>query len=324
MLPESKIFETFDFSVLDDPNYGEDAVREDLISPLLKALGFQPKGRQRMQRSQTLIHPFVMIGSQKRKINIIPDYTLWYDDQAILILDAKRPSEPIVKSVHVEQAFSYAIHPDVRTKSYALCNGREFVLYDIDRFDPVFQIELKKLADGWTDVLKHLSPEALLDHHHRVFLPDLGIFLKNAGFGQFQDITLTDSRIQSLGRTLGGGLTATAAHEMIPGTGFQGSFDMPYHVLPAILSCLPEPAAKIVEKALLPLGSQVYIGGIIEITWSFELGDEIQHGLYKDDPILPLIVRVIRSISRREALDLPLDGIPPDVVNVPSIVKHLL
>jgi hypothetical protein len=57
-----------------------------------------------------------MIGSQKRAIHIIPDYTLWYDDQAVLVLDAKKPSAALVKSEHVEQVFSYAIHPDVRPR----------------------------------------------------------------------------------------------------------------------------------------------------------------------------------------------------------------
>jgi hypothetical protein len=50
-----RMFEDFDFSVLDDPSYKEDAVREDLVAPLLKALGYQPTGKQRMQRSQSLI-----------------------------------------------------------------------------------------------------------------------------------------------------------------------------------------------------------------------------------------------------------------------------
>jgi hypothetical protein len=172
------MFSNFDFSALESVHYKEDAVREDLISPLLKALGYQPTGKQRMQRSQSLLHPFVMIGSQKRKVYIIPDYTLFYDDQVVLVLDAKRPSESIIKSEHVEQAFSYAIHPEIRARSYALCNGHELVLYDIDRSGPVFQVKMAEIEQSWNEVLKHLSPEALLNHYHREFRPDLGIFLK--------------------------------------------------------------------------------------------------------------------------------------------------
>ena len=114
-----------DFTVLDDPSFKEDAVREELIAPLLRRLGYLPTGRLRVVRSKPLTHPFVMIGSKKYPVKIVPDYTLMVDEEALLVLDAKAPSEPIIKSHHVEQAFSYAIHPEIRSSTYGLCNGRE-------------------------------------------------------------------------------------------------------------------------------------------------------------------------------------------------------
>jgi hypothetical protein len=316
------IFRDFDFGVLDSPNYKEDAVREDIVAPFLKALGYQPSGEQRMERSKALTHPFVMIGSQKRKINIVPDYTLFQGDQPILVLDAKRPSEPIVKSEHVEQAFSYAIHPDIRTRSYALCNGHELVLYDVEKSEPVLQVRMDSLGENWNLVLRHLSPVALANHHHRSFLPDLGIFLKNAGFTSSQQITFPNSRIQMLGHTIGGGLTACAAHEILEGEPFQGSFDMPMKVLPALLSCLPEEAARPTTKALQSTGAHVWVGGVIEVNWTFELGHE-QTGLYEHDPLIPLVVRVIRGVARAESLGVPPDGLPPEILNLQSLLNFL-
>jgi hypothetical protein len=316
------MFEDFDFAALDNPSYKEDAVREDLVAPLLKALGYQPTGRQRVQRSQSLVHPFVMIGSQKRKINIIPDYTLWYDDRAVLVLDAKKPSEVLTKSGHVEQAFSYAIHPEVRTKSYALCNGRELVLYDIDRFEPVFRVQMNQLADQWTELLKHLSPEALIDHHHRIFQADLGIFLKNAGFNGSHEITFANSRVASLAITTGGVLTASAGHKMVEDIGFQGSFDMPIELLPVIVSCLPAEASGMITKALRSPHDVVWVGGAIEITWTVKLGVE-ETGLYKHDPLIPLIVTAIRDVSRTEPIQSTPDGLPGHILNVPGILSYL-
>lgn len=314
------MFADFDFSALDDPNYKEDAVREDLVAPLLRALGYQATGNHRMQRSKSLPHPFVMIGSQKRKINVVPDYTLFNGEQAILVLDAKRPSEAVLNPAHVEQAFSYAIHPDIRARSFALCNGRELALYDIDRSGPVFQIKLNKLGEAWTKVLKHLSPEALLDHHHRAFLPDLGIFLENAGFDLSQDITFIDARITSLGRTQGGILTATASP--IDGMGFAGSFDMPAKALPTILSCLPPQAAAMATKALdLPL-SYVWVGGVIEITWTVRLGMK-ETGLYRHDPLIPLFVTAIHRVSRGDPLGEPPDSIPTGTLNLSTVLQYL-
>jgi Type I restriction enzyme R protein N terminus (HSDR_N) len=315
------MFSDFDFSALDSVHYKEDAVREDLISPLLKALGYQPTGKQRMQRSQSLLHPFVMIGSQKRKVYIIPDYTLFYDNQVVLVLDAKRPSESIINSEHVEQAFSYAIHPEIRAKSYALCNGHEFMLYDIDRSGPVFRVKMTEIEQCWTEVLKHLSPEALLNHYHREFRADLGIFLKNAGFSESQDITFVDTRISSLGQTTGGVLTATTGAE-IDGMGLQASFDMPMDVLPAILSCLPPQAAAMVTNALAAPGSSVWIGGVVEINWTVRLGKE-EFGHYKHDPLIPLVVNTIRGVTRATSIGVPQDGLPPDTLNIPTILQYM-
>lgn len=316
------MFEDFDFSVLDDPNYKEDAVREDLVAPLLRELGYQPSGRQRMQRSQSLVHPFVMIGSQKRLIHIVPDYTLWYDDQAVLVIDAKKPSESLIKSTHVEQAFSYAIHPTVRTKSYALCNGRELVLYDIDRSDPVFRVQMNEVTHRWIDVLKHFSPQALLNHHHRNFQADIGIFLKNAGFDSSHEITFPNSRVTSLAITSGGALTASAGHQMVEGIGFQGSFDMPLKVLPAILSCLPAEASTMVTKALKGPHSMVWVGGVIEMAWTVRLGVE-EIALHKHDPLIPLIVRAIHGVSRAEPIQATPDGLPGHILNLPGILSYL-
>jgi hypothetical protein len=315
------MFSNFDFSALESVHYKEDAVREDLISPLLKALGYQPTGKQRMQRSQSLLHPFVMIGSQKRKVYIIPDYTLFYDDQVVLVLDAKRPSESIIKSEHVEQAFSYAIHPEIRARSYALCNGHELVLYDIDRSGPVFQVKMAEIEQSWNEVLKHLSPEALLNHYHREFRPDLGIFLKNSGVSESQDIAFVDTRISSLGQTTGGVLTATTAAE-IDGMSLQASFDMPMDVLPVMLSCLPTQAATMVANALASPGSSVWVGGVIEMNWTVRLGKE-EFGHYKHDPLIPLLVTTIIGVTRAASYGAPQDGLPPETLNIPTILQYL-
>jgi len=66
------MFDGFDFKVLDDPAFKEDAVREEIIAPILRRLGYQPSGRARIQRSKTLTHPFVRIGVRRHPVNIVP------------------------------------------------------------------------------------------------------------------------------------------------------------------------------------------------------------------------------------------------------------
>ncbi len=118
----------FDFALLDSGEFKEDAVREEIVSPILKELGYSAGGLNRIVRSRSLSHPFVKIGSQERPVTIIPDYLLLAANKPAWILDAKAPGEPVTSGGHVEQAYSYAIHPDINSRYFALCNGREFAL----------------------------------------------------------------------------------------------------------------------------------------------------------------------------------------------------
>ncbi|WP_210412559.1 type I restriction enzyme HsdR N-terminal domain-containing protein [Leptospira meyeri] len=133
----------FNFELLDDPLFKEDSVREEIITPLLNSLGYSIQGENSIIRSKPLVHPYVYIGTKKHKVNIIPDYLLQYKTENHWVLDAKAPSENILDGKNVEQAFSYAIHKDIRVKYYALCNGKEFVLFHVSKWPPVLYINLK-------------------------------------------------------------------------------------------------------------------------------------------------------------------------------------
>jgi len=132
-------------------------VREVLILPLLKALGYD---ETQIIRSKALQHPFVKIGSKKRPINLVPDYLLQVADSYAWVLDAKAPQEAIREGDHVEQVYSYAIHPEVRAKFFALCNGKEFVLFRQEQEQPVLQFALRDIADHWENLATYLSPDS--------------------------------------------------------------------------------------------------------------------------------------------------------------------
>src|ERR1019366_9459330 len=102
------LFAHFDFNVLNESHYKEDAVREDIVAPILKKLGYSASGSNRMIRSKPLVHPFVQIGTKPHRVNIIPDYLLEVKGRYVFTLDAKAPNENIRKGRNVEQAFSYA------------------------------------------------------------------------------------------------------------------------------------------------------------------------------------------------------------------------
>ena len=60
-------------TIANDPDFKEDSVREVIILPIIKALGYT---QENIIRSKTLQHPFLKIGSKKRPVNLVPDYAL--------------------------------------------------------------------------------------------------------------------------------------------------------------------------------------------------------------------------------------------------------
>ncbi|MEZ5673538.1 MAG: type I restriction enzyme HsdR N-terminal domain-containing protein [Thiotrichaceae bacterium] len=153
----NQLFKHFDFAQLNSLISKEDSVREVLILPLLQRLGYE---QSQIVRSKALSHPFLKIGSKKRPITLIPDYLLKVADNYAWVLDAKAPHEAIKYGDNVEQIYSYSIHPEVRTKFFALCNGRAFALFRQDVAMPILDFELVDIADYFEELQRYLSPNS--------------------------------------------------------------------------------------------------------------------------------------------------------------------
>jgi hypothetical protein len=82
----------------------------------------------------------------------------WAINGMVETLDAKAPGEEIKSGHNVEQVYSYAIHPEIRVELFALCNGQEFILFDIHQKEPVLYFHLSELRHYWEDVQKYLAP----------------------------------------------------------------------------------------------------------------------------------------------------------------------
>ena len=153
------LFGNIDFKKIgDNPDFKEDSVREVIILPILKELGYK---QENIIRSKTLQHPFLKIGSKKRAINLVPDYTLKVEDNYAWVLDAKAPKEKIINDENVEQVYSYAFHPEIRSTYFALCNGTHFSLYrTADTDKPILFFPVDEIKDYWNDLKIYLSPDS--------------------------------------------------------------------------------------------------------------------------------------------------------------------
>ncbi|TAE17862.1 MAG: DNA methylase [Bacteroidetes bacterium] len=153
----TNLFANFDFRLLNSPDFKEDSVREVIILPILQHLGYM---NTNIVRSKALKHPFLKIGSKQRPINLVPDYLLKVEENYAWVLDAKAPNEDIAQGGNVEQVYSYAIHPEVRTKFFALCNGHEFALFRTDEAQPLVFFSLPEIDSHWDELERYLAPDA--------------------------------------------------------------------------------------------------------------------------------------------------------------------
>lgn len=86
-ISKEQLFGNPDFHGLSqNKDFLEDSVREVIILPILKELGYNADN---IVRSKKLVHPFIKAGSKKRPVNLVPDYALKVENNFAWILDAK-------------------------------------------------------------------------------------------------------------------------------------------------------------------------------------------------------------------------------------------
>jgi len=188
-----KLYTDFNFSLLEDPRFKEESVREELIAPLIRDLGYSNSGHTQVIRNHGLKHPFVSIGSSRKNITVIPDYLMQVNEKPAWVLEAKSPTEEITDIKHIEQTYSYAIHPEIRVNYFSLCNGRHFALYNISRPKPLFYFSLRAI-DLYRGMLKELlAPTNVFTYPDETLSKDLGLHIKRLGFSNSDTILIIGS-----------------------------------------------------------------------------------------------------------------------------------
>ncbi|MDR0518294.1 MAG: type I restriction enzyme HsdR N-terminal domain-containing protein [Fibromonadaceae bacterium] len=155
---KTKLFSNLDFNKIETEGFNEADVRAVIIDPILKELGFS---HENIMRNKALKSPFLKIGSKKRAVNLIPDYALKVESSFAWVLDAKASNQKIVNSDNVEQVYSYATHPEIRSNYFALCNGLEFACYrTTDTENPVLYFCICEIDEHWQALQNMLSSNA--------------------------------------------------------------------------------------------------------------------------------------------------------------------
>lgn len=283
----------FAFHVLDDPAFQEDSVREEIIVPILKGLGYRAEKPYRIIRSKKLLHPFVSIGSATKKIYLIPDYLLEVNGRFAWMLEAKAPTEDILNTKHVEQAYSYAIHSEIRVPYFALCNGREFVLYHISRPQPVIHFDMKAIPSYWDNLAKLLEPNNVLDYDFSL-KKDFGLHLKRLGFSEFSSLIFPDVPIGFIGKIASDQYSFGTGLNFNKGDHYVVTFDFNSEVMEQLQGKIPDRVIQILREPLAGAMKQItFADTVYRVTVDCRVGDKLEEN--EDEIFLPLwINRIVK------------------------------
>lgn len=288
------MFDHFDVSVFDDPEFKEDSVREEIVVPIIKRLGYRLSGPHRIARSKSLLHPFVMIGSKKHPIHIIPDYLLYSDGRPGFVLDAKKPAANLIKSKHVEQAYSYAIHPEVRVRFYALCNGRSLVAYDIYGLAPVFEIALENIDRYWNVINSVLCADNTSFAGPRQLAPDFGICVMKMGFDTGDTWLFPVTSILHFGRMTESEYTMTA-NITVGDVDHMASFDASPEVFERILEFTDEQNREFLKNVLVP-GQHTFAKRPIFLSLETTIGKPTRG---QHDTFVPFLIQTVERLGEQ-------------------------
>jgi hypothetical protein len=304
------MFSDFDPSLLSSPEFKEDSVREIVITPVLSRLGYTPSGLHQVVRSKSLTHPFIYVGTRKLPVTLIPDYTLISEHKPLCVLDAKRPSEDILSRNNVQQVYSYAIHPEIKSTTFALCNGRQLAVFSVDDSKPLLVVAFQEFESHWEEIERFLAPRFLKNPSLRKFAPDLGSAFVRLGLAKHAKIVMIGMQLNLFARVSDDLMTASA-NCLFADREHCVSVDFPPHLLDGILAGLPAPLGSQFRGALSRAPFQAAAELVIEIDAELTLGVEIDNGTER---FVPLVVRKVlasrfnHSPGHPEATDIP-DGV---------------
>lgn len=152
------------------PELNEQSVREEILAPILKALGYSSFGENQINRERTIRYPYTYLGRKGKKgeakLSAKPDYELDAGPNHRIVIEAKSTKADISED-DIDQAYSYAAHPEVKAVIYIVTNAKTFLIfhtYNANPYEPIRTLaysELKFLPEAFS----FLSPLSVQRHY---------------------------------------------------------------------------------------------------------------------------------------------------------------
>ncbi len=152
----------------DSPDFSsmnETDVRETIVRPLIESLGYKHGTDATIRTEVTLRYPRSFLGRKNPKkdpeLNGRADYICDVISYGRWVVEVKSPDEELSQDV-VEQAHTYAAHPEIAASHFLVTNGREFKLYQTSKLDePLLKWDYEMNKDDLLRFQNILSPDAV-------------------------------------------------------------------------------------------------------------------------------------------------------------------
>ncbi len=154
------------YGAFDFDRMNETDVRENILSRLLRELGYAHSTPADIITEQPLRYPRLSLGRKKPADPFLRgkvDYILEIDRRLRWVVEAKAPNAAVSIDDR-EQAWSYANHPEVRGIYALVSNGREFEIYRANEgphAPPILAFSYEQLEDHFQTLKNLLGPDSL-------------------------------------------------------------------------------------------------------------------------------------------------------------------
>ncbi len=158
-------FPDFNFTQLNETD-----IREEIIAPLLRHLGYRSGTTHNVIREQALSYPKSSLGRKKNNDPILrgrADYICEAHNKLRWVIEAKSPEAALDQDAN-EQSWTYANHPEIRGIFYCLSNGQEFKIFQTNHgpeSEPIFECNYANLEKCLPTIENILSPDAIYRDH---------------------------------------------------------------------------------------------------------------------------------------------------------------
>lgn len=153
-ISESSVNELKRIEGLDVSKFSEADVREEIITPILRVLGYNKGSYFSVDREKSL---------KIVKAHNYIDYNLTLFDENFWLIEAKKPESKNRKHFghkDVIQALQYAAHPDINAALMALCDGKLIEIFDREHSleKPIVAVRIENLRSEIDKLRILLSP----------------------------------------------------------------------------------------------------------------------------------------------------------------------